>query len=230
MDSTFVATWLAHQVDAALPGLDPQARLLLLGALASFIVSCLRWVAVRWDYQKAHVAAWWEAHREAINPLLGAILGFMLTGDWMGLLAGAAGRGLIKAAGSVISYSATQAGVKKARAVIIMAALGFFCLGGVARAGEQTLTLTLDPGLAPEVAVAAPVQASPTFMDRVRAATAVGVGMRSDWTKVESRLSTFLGVQLGFVYGDHLSPRFRLTRDVDKEPRWGAEASLWVVF
>lgn len=215
MDSLAVAGWLGTQVDAALPGLLPEARLLLIGVICSLVLTGSRFLVTLLNQGESRVAVIWEKYREIINPIIAGLLGLLATGDWIGLVVGAAGRGIIKAGGSLVKGTASVAGVRKAKAVALALALGSSLLASGASA----------QGIVDETAAAPKADEASAWS---RLAIAGGFGVRQDFLP-DADLTGFLGVQVGYVWNDHVSPRVRLTRDLQQEAKWGFEAGLWFV-
>lgn len=223
MDSLQVVGWVGTQVGNTLPGLDPTVHSLLVGVIASLVLSLMRFLILRINQGEHAIASVWEKYREVLNPIIAGILGFLATGNPVGFLLGAAGRGVLKAGASVVKGTASAAGVSKAKAVALALVLGLSLMASQAPA--QSLRQGGLAGIVDETKPAAKSSAIPWWQSPV---FALGFGARQDWVP-NAQLTGFGGVQVGFVYNDHISPRARLTRDLKQEARWGMEAGIWFV-
>lgn len=214
MDSTTVATGLATLLDHYLPGLDPRTRLLVIGTLASLIISGLRRALNFFSGYDARIIGavqpFWEKWSGLLNPLLGALLGYLLDGgNLAGLLAGAAGRGIVKAATSVVSTSASAAGLKKARAAALL----------------------LVAGLAVATVAGATEAKKPSVLQTAVARTALSFGPEVRFRE-DRKPDVAVKIQPALIWGDHLSLRPWVSRSVVKESgnKWETGAFLAIVF
>jgi len=237
VDTAAVVSVVKDFVAGGIPWLDPRVTdwLTQLILAVPIVPTILAWKGVAAKVREAspwvneHFGKKFQKFAFIINPILAGLIaggfwgdstiGFAATALW------AMGESAVKQFGP---KPPSELGIVKGRALgtILGVGLSLAAIAGVSHAGEQPFAgLTVDRGVAQFAVASAP---APSFMDRV--AFSAGGGVKREFAPGPNDLVGFLGVQVGYLWNDHLSPRVRVTRDLREGSFWEAEVSLWGVW
>lgn len=224
MDSTAVVGFAQHAVNQFLPGLNPEAAMLLVGVIASLLLSLLRIVSGALQRAAGVSADWWGEHRDAINPILAVLMGMFAAGSPIGAILGLAGHGIIKGATKAIGHAAVVTGLAKSKGKAVALILGLSLAASVASASPVTQLpngFTVDEG----------VQVDPaphtSFWERL--SFGFGPGVRFEARPGANVSVGYVVGTVGYVWNDHLNLKARLWRDAEQAPKGGgAVEALWV--
>lgn len=235
VDTSAVVAVVKDFVAGGIPWLDPRvtdwlAQLLLGLPIVPVILSwkgIAGWVREASPWVNEHFGKRFEKFAFIINPILAGLIAGGIWGDSTIGLAATAAWSMIESA--IKTFGAPKAptplGVIKGRASAALLALGLFgalaVLPGQARASERALGFVTTGGLA---------EPEQKFSFSERVAISTGIGARCDFRPGERRTIGLVGLQVGVLWNNHLSPRIRATRDLEQAPRGAIEVGLWYVW
>lgn len=227
MDSTAVVGFAQHAVNQFLPGLNPEVAMLLVGVIASLLLSLLRIVSGLFQRAAGVSADWWGEHRDAINPILAVLMGLFAAGSPIGAILGLAGHGIVKGATKLVGHTAnvSKEALTKGKAVAFLLGLSLLALLASHALASPVRTLpngfTVDEGVAVDPAPHTP------FLDRL--SWGFGPGVRFE-ARPGANVSVGYAVgTVGYVFNGHLNLKARAWRDAEQAPKGGgAVEALWV--